>query len=178
MFVGDQERLEVGFAAAQARLTNLVRGNWLLSASREAYDEGITGLARVGPLGARPGLSRLVEVQFRGLVQRGNTAVLTLRWQVTGSGGSLFPVLDADITLSPDGEHATVLAMAGAYRPPLGAVGAGLDRAILHRVATASIRSFVNRIADAIADPAPSPRPGAVTAERQICWLHPAPEEP
>jgi hypothetical protein len=32
----------------------------------------------------------------------------------------LFPALDADITLTPAGEDATVLRLAGAYRPPLG----------------------------------------------------------
>jgi hypothetical protein len=173
MIIGDQVRLEVGFAAAQARLVNLVHGNWLLSVSREAYDEGITGLARVGPLGGVPGLSKLVEVQFRDLVQRGDTAVLTLRWHATGSGGRLFPVLDADITLSPDGEHATVLAVAGAYRSPLGVMGAELDRAILHRVAAATIRSVVNRIGDAIAHPAPAPGPGPEVTGPQAAWPSP-----
>ena len=170
--------MEVSFAAAQARLTNLVHGNWLLSASRNTYDEGITGLTRVGLLGSRPGLSRLVEVQFRDLVRHGDTAVLTLRWHATGAGGRLFPVLDADITLSPDGQHATVLALAGAYRPPLGAVGAGLDRAVLRRVAAATVRSFVTRVAAAIAHPAPAPEPGPGIAEPQTSWLHPAPGEP
>jgi hypothetical protein len=178
VFVGDQARVEAGFAAAQARLASLLRGSWLLGACREAYDEGITGLTTVGPPGAGPGLSRLAEVQFHDLVRRGDTAVLQLRWQVTGGGGSLFPVLDADITLSPDGEHATVLAMAGAYRLPPGAAGAEMDRAIVHRVATATIRSFVNRIGDVIAHPAPVREPGPGTAERQTSWLRPAPQEP
>jgi len=178
VFVGDRARLEISFAAAQARLINLVHGNWLLNASRDAYDEGVTGLTRVGPLGPAPGLSRLVDVQFRDLVQHGDTAVLTLRWQVTGSGVRLFPVLDADITLSPDGEDATVLALAGAYRPPLGAVGAQLDRAIFHRVATATIRSFVTRIADAIADPVPAPESVTGLADRQASWLRLEPEAP
>lgn len=51
MIIGDQARLEVGFAAAQTRLVNLVHGDWLLSAPRDAYNEGIAGLAPVGPLG-------------------------------------------------------------------------------------------------------------------------------
>ena len=115
-------------------------------------------------------MSRLVEVQFRNLVQHGDTAVLTLRWQVTGPGGRLFPVLDADISISPDGKDATVLAMAGAYRPPLGAAGAQLDRAIMHRVATATIRRFVDRIAEAIAHPASTPEPGTALADPQTSW--------
>ena len=46
-------------------------------------------------------------------------AGLALRWEATGAGGRLFPVLDADLTLAPDGEG-TVLPLAGSYRPPLG----------------------------------------------------------
>lgn len=178
MFVGDEVRLAVSFAAAQARLINLMHGNWLLNASRDAYDEGVVGLTRVGPLGATPGLSRLVDVQFRDLVHHGDAAVLTLRWQVSGSGTRLFPVLDADITLSPDGQDATVLALAGAYRPPFGVIGAQLDRAIFHRVATATIRSFVTRIADAIADPVQAPESVTGLADRQPSWLRPEPGAP
>jgi hypothetical protein len=47
-----------------------------------------------------------------------------------------------------------VLRLDGAYRPPLGSTGDGLDRAVLHRVATATVQDFLGRIAEAIADPA------------------------
>ena len=45
---------------------------------------------------------------------------------------------------------ATTLTLTGVYRPPLGSVGAGLDQAILHRVATATIRDFLARVGAAI----------------------------
>ena len=65
VFLGAEVRLDVGFNVAQARLANLAHGGLLRHASDDAY--GIWGaeLARVGPLGAAPGMSRLVEVQFR-----------------------------------------------------------------------------------------------------------------
>ena len=50
-----------------------------------------------------------------------------------------------------------MLAVSGAYRPPLGGLGAGLDRVLLHRVAQASIRAFTHQIGAAIAHPALSP---------------------
>jgi hypothetical protein len=156
MFVGDEVRLEVSFAAARARLANLTHGGSLLSASADAYGEGITGLARVGPLGSAPGLSRLVEVHVQDLAASDDSAGLALRWEATGPGGRLFPALDADLKLRPAGEQATLLTLVGAYRPPLGTLGAGLDRAILHRVAAATIRAFLNRMADAIVQPAPA----------------------
>src|SRR5208282_1552677 len=167
MIVGDEVLLEVGFAAAQARLANLTRGGSLLSASREAYGEGITGLARVGPLGSAPGFSRLAEVYFRDLAPSEDSAGLALRWEATGPGGRLFPALDADLKLRPASEQATLLTLVGAYRPPLGTLGARLDRAILHRVATATIRAFLNHVADAIVHPAAAAAPASGIAGQQ-----------
>jgi hypothetical protein len=153
MFVGDEVILGISFGPARARLANLAHHGSLTSVSEGAYGDGLAGLIRVGPIGAVPGVSKLVEVCFRDLVTHDDTALLTVRWEATGPGGGLFPALDADITLSPAGARATRLTLAGAYRPPLAGLGAGLDRAILHRVATATIRSLLSRMADALADP-------------------------
>ena len=153
MFVSDQVRLDISFDAARAGLVVLSRGGSLTGVSEAAYGEGIAGLARAGPLGAVPGASRLAGVRSRDLVQRDDRAGLALRWDYAGPGGGVFPVLDADITLTPAGEHTTLLTLAGTYRPPLAAQEAGLHQAVLHRVATATIRAFLSRVADAIAHP-------------------------
>jgi hypothetical protein len=133
VFVGGEVSLGVTFTVARARLAKLARGGSLLSVSEDAYNGGITGLVRIGPLGSAPGLSRLVQVRFRDLTERSDSAGLALRWEAIGPGGGLLPVLDADITLSPSGKQATLLTLAVVYRPPFGSLGAGLDRAILHR---------------------------------------------
>jgi hypothetical protein len=143
MFVGDEVLLDLSFPLARARLGALTRGGLLMSASNDAYGAEITGLMRVGPAG----ITRLVRVQFRDLPERANTAGLALRWEVTGPGGALFPVLDADLELVRAGPQTTWLTLNGAYRPPLGALGQALDRAVLHRVASATIRGFLSRIA-------------------------------
>lgn len=178
VFVADETRLPVGFPVALARLVNLTRGGSLVSASRDAFSEGVTGLVRVGPLGAAPGLSRLVTVSFLDMVTRGESAVLGLRWTAAGPGGRLFPALDANITLTPDGEQATVLRLEGAYRPPLGAVGARLDTAIMNRVATATMRSFVRRVADAIVHPASSAQSAPQGKSPEPLWPPPEPQTP
>jgi hypothetical protein len=168
-FVGHQVLVNVGFGVARARLANLVHDGLLVIASRDAYVGAVTSLARVGPLGSVTGLSKLVQVQARDLVIGEGSAVLTLRWQATGPGGAIFPVLDADIRLVPAGDRAVMLRLDGAYRPPLGAAGAGLDRAVLHRVATATVQDFLGRIAEAIADPAaPAPGQGAAGAAPEL----------
>jgi hypothetical protein len=143
VFVGDEARLEVSFAVARERLVQLAGSGFLLSTSEDAYDLGTAGLARVGI----PGLSKLVRVQARDLASTDGSVGLAIRWEATGPGDGLFPVMDADITLVRVGERACVLAMSGVYRPPLGALGQALDRAILHRVAAATIRDFLAQMA-------------------------------
>lgn len=140
MFVGDGVRLDVGFAVARERLTRLGESGALSETSEDAYGPGLT---RVGVAG----FSKLVRVQVRELTCTDRSAGLALRWEATGPGGGLFPVLDADLRLAPDGDGNTMLTLAGSYRPPLGPLGEALDRTILSRVAAATIRSFVARVA-------------------------------
>ncbi|HEV2451015.1 MAG TPA: hypothetical protein VGS62_03715 [Streptosporangiaceae bacterium] len=150
MFVSGQVPVEAGFEVARVRLAKL--GSWLVGASNEAYSEEVAILLRVGPAGAVPGLSRLAEIRLRDLTND-SRAGLALRWEVRGPGGRLFPVLDADVTLAPDGEDSALLVLEGSYRPPGGALGAGLDRVLLHRVASATVRNFLGRVAGVLASP-------------------------
>jgi len=170
MFVSGEIGLEMAFPDALARLAVLARGGWLRSASAEAYGESGAALARVGPLGAAPGLSRLVQVRFRDLAVHEDRAVLPLRWEATGSSGALFPALDADIMLSWAGERSSVLTLSGVYRPPLGSLGAGLDRAGFNRVAIATIRRFMSRAADAMTDPAAAAPANPAPANPAPAW--------
>ena len=169
MFVAQDLTVAVGSRAAQARFTNLLRGTWLTEASAAAYDGGLTGLFRVGPAG--PVTAKLVRVRVLDPVYRGDVMTVGLRWEATGPAGSLFPVLDADISISPGGEEGTAaagqparLALAGAYRPPLGRLGAGLDRVVLHRVATATMRALLHSVAQTITNPATAGRSAEQTS--------------
>jgi hypothetical protein len=167
VFVGHQVLLNVRFDAARARLANLVHDDQLETASRDSYGKAVTGLARVSPPGPVAELSELVRVQVRDLVTGQGSAAVTLRWQATGSGVPV-PVLDADITLTPAGDQATVLRLDATYRPPPGIAGAGLDRTYLRRMATATVQDFLSRIAAAIADPAAAPRSKAAPGEPEV----------
>lgn len=157
MFVSHETSVPVDFPSAAARLGNLSRGDALLTASSAAYDQGVTGLLRVGPA---PGFSRLVRAELGQLTYRGETAVLAIRWQATGPGGRLFPSLDADIQVRAAGDDTTVLRLDGAYRPPLGDAGAAIDGAVLHSVANATIRRFLAQVAGLITHPEPGTAPG------------------
>jgi hypothetical protein len=160
MFIGAEIRLDLGFDAVQATLADLVRGGLLRRASSGAYDEWQACLARIGPWVTAPDMCRLVRVLVRDTVTRADCATWTMRWEVTGPGGPLFPALDSDIKLTPAGADATMLAVCAAYRPPLGGLGVGPDRAIMHQAAEAMIQSFTICIQMAIVHSAGSPRAG------------------
>jgi hypothetical protein len=153
VFVGDHILMDVCPDAARRQLERLAHDGVLLSASEHAYGEGITGLVETAGLAA--GMSRLVGVQPGDLMQTEGCARLCLRWEAIGSDGTLFPALDADLTLSPAGENTTLLMLAGVYRLPENAA-AGLDPGIVRCFAAVTIDSFIARLACALMHPAGS----------------------
>ena len=74
-------------------------------------------------------------------------------WHGTG----LFPALEADLILAAKGQDQTQVTLHGYYRPPFGRLGAGLDRALMHRVASATIRALLHSVADTLASPEHAP---------------------
>jgi len=176
MFIGDQVRLDIGYAVARERLLRLGESGALFGASDEAYGTGSDGAYGTGSDGACgtgsdgacgtgrvgvAGVSKLVRVQARELAWADMSAGLALRWEATGPGSGLFPVLDADLTLTPapGPGPGSVLKLAGVYRPPLGLVGQALDRAVLHRVAVATVRRFLAQVVAQLADEATAGQP-------------------
>ena len=151
MFASHEVMLSMSFAQSRARLAVLGRGGRLSGPSARAYAEGLARLTGVGRCGAMLGASRLVRVQLLEPVPRVDSLVLSLRWEATGAAGRLFPVLDADLTLSPDGEERSMLALTGAYRPPLGRADATLDRVLVGRAAAATLRSLLTQVAASLA---------------------------
>lgn len=167
VFAVHEVAVGTGFDVAAVRLADLVSGSALDGASEAAYENGLAAVLRVGPLGGMRGFSKLVQVRFLAPVQRGGTMTVPLRWEATGAAGELFPVLDADLILARYGADQARLAIAGSYRPPFGRAGAALDRAVMHRLATATIRSLLGGIADAIVQLAPAQQPGSDTGPWQ-----------
>jgi hypothetical protein len=148
MFIGDEVHAEASAAAAATRLAGLARGSSLTLASHAAWDAGV---ARTGQVGNGAALPRLVRVQSQGPAQRGAISVLILRWQAAAGNGRPFPALDADITLIPDGEQATVVGLTGVYRTP---AGIPPDQPAIYRIAALTVRTLLSLIADSISDPA------------------------
>jgi len=94
-------------------------------------------------------------------------ARLWLRWEAIGSNGTLFPALDADLTLSPAGEDATVLTLSGVYRLPEHA-GARLEAGIVRCFAAVTIDGFIARLACALMHPAGSAIPAGRDGQNSV----------
>lgn len=173
MFVSDDQVVPVSFAVASSRLGELTRGRLLDGLSERVYTDGVGYLLRVGPAGTVPGASRLVRVRFSDLAYHDDEVTVAMRWEATGAVGGLFPALDADIRIALEDGRGVRVTLTGSYRPPLGALGVGLDRVLLHAVASATIKTLLTRIAWALAgapveadefDPLWQPVPGAEPA--------------
>jgi hypothetical protein len=81
-----------------------------------------------------------VHIEVGRADRRSGSVVIPIKWQATGAE-ALFPEMDADLVLQPIG---------GSYDPPFGGIGRLLDRALLHRLAEASVKSFVDQLCIAV----------------------------
>jgi hypothetical protein len=129
-------------------------GYWSTEPARDAEARGQQLLAEVGfgPPGARIG--KRVELQFGEPVRFPSKAILPMSWKPAGLD-SLFPRLDADVEVGELGPERTQLSISARYTPPLGSLGRVLDRALLHRVAEATVKDFLDRAAQ-ILSPVPA----------------------
>jgi hypothetical protein len=55
-------------------------------------------------------------------------------------------LLEADLEVAGLGATRTQLSISARYRPPMGPFGRVLDRALLHRVAEAALKDFLDRV--------------------------------
>jgi hypothetical protein len=142
--------VEVPLPAAQVERALLASpAEWLsaLAGAAQERGDGLLTEVGVGPGGTR--LRRRVKVELGAPVRFPSMTSLPLTWEPVGLEG-LLPRLDADIELGALGEDRTQLAVSARYRPPLGAVGRTVDRVLLHRVAEATVKDFLDRLGHAI----------------------------
>jgi hypothetical protein len=148
-------------------------GRWLVALASAAEEDGESLRLRIGPSWAAGHVTRKVRVTLGPSRNRGDALVVPLAWEAVGLR-ALFPLLDGDVELAPLGVDHCRLTLAASYAPPLGELGARLDRALLHRVAASTARSFLNRVAtslqdggDDLAAPVPPDHPDEAPGSRQ-----------
>lgn len=138
--------------AVQHRLLAFLHAGDLDDVASAAYREGVNVLARAGA----SGLAKSVTVQSLPAYRHGAVTVIPFRWLATGLLHGAFPVLDANLELAATGAHTTITII-GSYRPPLGKLGEVLDQLLLKTVARATIRHFLDQLAEVATRIVPAP---------------------
>jgi hypothetical protein len=144
VFVQYSTTVPVGLGAVETQLSSLHAR--MGEMADLAYREGEDLRSKVGPVSALA-KSVALEVGTPQIQRKG--LVYPLRWSAVGAE-ALFPELLADLVLSHSGMEQTTITIVGTYDPPLGVVGRVLDRAVLGRVAEATVRDWLDRLADLI----------------------------
>jgi hypothetical protein len=148
MFVRYFLDLPVPFEAAEAALL-LDADAWIPGLMREAEDRGQRLLVEVGFSVEARRIDREVEIRLGTPYRIRTKTILPMTWHATHSE-YLFPQLEADLEVAALGPHRAQLSISARYRPPMGPIGRILDRALLHRVAEATIKDFLDRVGERV----------------------------
>jgi hypothetical protein len=145
MLIQDFVQVKAPNASVRDQLLD-TSARWLTDAASDAYADGERLLFIVSPNAGEASVRKRVQIDLGTAYARGKGFVVPLSWWATGAQ-RLFPTLDADLEVMPMGPDQVMLTLMGRYQPPLGPVGRGLDRLLLHRVAESCVRSFLHRAA-------------------------------
>jgi Rrf2 family protein len=141
--VKDSVHVELAAPVVAQRLR--AENSWLVPHVEAAHSEEEKVLVRIGPGG--PGwLGKVVAVDFATPRGTDDDLIIPVSWEATGPSG-LFPRFKGELHVSALDPDRTELSLSGRYRPPLGRAGQVLDEAVLARVAHATMRSLLRRMA-------------------------------
>lgn len=122
------------------------------SATHAASDraETVAAALRVNVGGLEVGKELRITVgeaiESRAEVGRQASTRIPIEWEAADRPG-LFPLMKGELSLYPITDTETQLDFAGAYEPPMGAVGGIVDSVVGHRIADASVHRFLADVA-------------------------------
>lgn len=165
MFVRYLVEIPVPQAEVEAALARDPRA-WLPGLARDAHLRGDALLAEVG-FGETIRVEREVAIQLGAPIRSSSRTAFPLRWEAAAHPW-LFPSLDADLEVAPLGPERTQLSISARYVPPFRGIGRALDRALLSRVAEATVKDFVDHVAAAVMDPEATPLDSGANALHEV----------
>jgi hypothetical protein len=146
-------RYFVEVAVPVAQVESVLLGSpaaWLPGLAEDARLHGQGLLAEAGfatPVGV---VAREVEVSVGRAVRFPSKLAVPMTGE-PAAGEALLPGLEADLEVGPLGPRRTQLGINATYTPPLGVIGRTADRLLLHRVAEATLKRFLDQVAERIA---------------------------
>lgn len=124
---------------------------WVPGMARAAGELGERLLAEVGfEVSEELRIDEEVEVSLGQSYRAPGKTRVPMSWKAAGAG-RLFPSLDADLELAGMGASRTQISISAWYHPPMSPYARTLDRALLNRVAEATIKDFLDRVGGALA---------------------------
>ncbi len=148
MFLRSYVELNLPIADVEEALLH-TPAEWIPGLASSAEERGDQLLGEVGfPVSGRQ-VGKQVEIELGAPVRTPGRTWLPITWRATGPRG-IFPTLEGELEVAALGPHLTQLGLSARYKPPFGLVGESLDRALLHRVAEATIHDFVERVGVAL----------------------------
>ncbi len=147
MFIRYFLDLSVPFGDVEGALLHAPQ-EWVPGLAEDAEGRGELLLTEVG-FGTDRRVEKQIVIELGAPYRIPSKTLLPMSWRATGPQG-LFPSLEADIEVAALGPNRTQLSISARYKPPLGAVGRAIDRALLHRVAEATVKDFLDRVGDAL----------------------------
>jgi hypothetical protein len=122
---------------------------WVPGLAQDAHARGEHLLGEVGFGSDGRRVEKRVHIKLGIPFRLASKTILPMSWHATGAE-KLFPSLEADLEVAALGAGRTQLSVSARYRPPLGPMGRVIDRALLHRVAEATIKDFLDRAGEAL----------------------------
>ncbi|HTZ55489.1 MAG TPA: hypothetical protein VMB20_10545 [Candidatus Acidoferrum sp.] len=138
-----QVQLPLAFSAARESFTRVVRELGEANGSPERHTLAV--YLRDLHVGVRGEIRVPIAVEIAEHATRFESAI-SIR---AASDKGYFPTFEGTLSISPVATHSE-LWLQGTYQPPLGIVGALLDRTLLRNAAHRSLQAFLARIADDI----------------------------
>lgn len=144
MFVEHSTLVEASISEVEKRFNAIRSGE---SGDGQVFHaDGENIVTRVGPTSA---LAREVRLDIGPGTIHNTGLVYPIHW-VAVNAEAMFPELDADLILTHCGRQQTQVTLKGTYQPPLGAFGRLVDRAVLGRVAEATVAHLMESLAVAL----------------------------
>ena len=152
MLIQDFVQIDRNYDAVKALVRADPRG-LIADSAGAAYRQGEHLSLRLAPLKGMPRLGKTIDVDLAEPYEREDRLVVPMHWWAPGAT-RFFPHLDGDLEFAPLGSTTCQITLMGSYDPPLGFVGRHADTLLLHRVAVASIRSFLVNVSRNVERPA------------------------
>ncbi len=140
--------LELPVAAVEAALDELPK-EWFLAMANKAHARALGFLLEADPDSGDDVAGEVVELGMEPATRHRSTTIRTMAWALIGPH-SAKPLLEADLEVGSLGYRRSQLAVAGRYHVPGSSTKRGIDRGAAQRVGEATIKEFVDGLANVV----------------------------